>query len=74
MLFIMGREEVGKTDSNAFTRVDGGRSIRKAHYGGRFLILSGPASLYAGGCPAMFGTIRLLTLWAGAEHREGRRL
>lgn len=39
-----------------------------------FLILSGPASLYAGGCPAMFGTIRLLTLWAGAEHREGRRL
>lgn len=35
MLFIMGREEVGKTDSNAFTRVDGGRSIRKAHYGGR---------------------------------------
>lgn len=28
-----------QADSNAFTRVDGGSSVRKAHCGGRFLIL-----------------------------------
>lgn len=34
-----GRRWGEQADSNAFTRVDGGRSSRKAHYGGRFLIL-----------------------------------
>lgn len=72
----MRREEVGKTGwQQRFHTCWWGQEHQKGSLWRQvFNPLSGPVSLYAGGCPAMFRTIWLLRMRAGAEHQEGRRL